>query len=311
MKFIDLHCDTASKLYYEKGKNIKQNDFSVDIEKLKQGNAMAQFFALFICQGRCDSPLETCNSMLDNLLNELNKNSDDIKIAFSYDDILKNSDNEKISAMITIEEGEAIEGNMENLYRFYNKGVRLMTLTWNYENSIGYPHIEKSFQQKGLKDFGIDVVQEMNRLKMIIDVSHISDGGFYDVAKFSKKPFVASHSNARTITGHSRNMTDHMIKVLANSGGIMGINFAKDFLGTNEVSSIDDMTKHIKHIRNVGGIDVIALGSDFDGIDNKVEIEDASQMDKLYKSLMVNGFKESEIEKIFYKNALRLIKETL
>lgn len=310
MNFIDMHCDTAMKLQYEK-KQLNKNDLSVDIEKLKKGNALMQFFALFVYKKMGNNLFEICDSMLDNLLLELKKNSNDISIALNYNDILKNHNEKKISALITIEEGEAIEGKMENLYKFYGKGVRLMTLTWNYENSIGYPHAQCCFKEKGLKNFGIDLVEEMNKLKMIIDVSHLSDGGFYDVAKYSKKPFVASHSNARFITSHSRNLTDDMIKVLANKGGVMGINFCNDFLGESEIATIDNMIKHIKHIKQVGGIDVIALGSDFDGIENQVEINNVSEMNKLRDRLLSNGFKENEVEKIFYKNVIRVIKETL
>ena len=151
----------------------------------------------------------------------------------------------------------------------------------------------------------------MNELGMIIDVSHLNDGGFYDVAKISKKPFIASHSNSRYITNHSRNLTDDMIKVISNSGGVIGMNFCNYFLGDSSVATIDDIIKHIKHIVNIGGVDVVAMGTDFDGIPNKVEIEDISQMHKLQDRLLSSGFKEYEIEKMMYKNTLRVFKDVL
>ena len=135
--------------------------------------------------------------------------------------------------------------------------------------------------------------------------------GFYDVARLSKKPFIATHSNSRAMKNHSRNLNDDMIKILANSGGVTGINFCSAFLGNYEISSIKDMVRHIKHIRNIGGIDVVALGSDFDGIENKVEISDVSEMGKLAIELEKEGFTTTEIEKIYYKNALRVIKDVL
>ena len=152
----------------------------------------------------------------------------------------------------------------------------------------------------------------MNNLGMIIDVSHLSDGGFYDVSKNSRKPFVASHSNARAISNHPRNLTDDMIRTLALSGGVMGINFEKHFLGHNNLSRIEDMLAHIQHIKNIGGIDCISLGTDFDGISNKgLEVKNIGEIEKLSMALSKNNFSEEEIEKIFYKNALRVIKEVL
>ncbi len=153
----------------------------------------------------------------------------------------------------------------------------------------------------------------MNTLGMIIDVSHLSDGGFYDVARYSKKPFVASHSNSRTICNHSRNLTDDMIRTLSEKGGLTGINFEKTFLlQGGSKSSVKDMVKHINHIRNIGGIDVIGLGSDFDGIDPKnLEIRSMGEIDKLIIELQREGYHDSDIEKILYKNALRVIKEVL
>ncbi len=154
-------------------------------------------------------------------------------------------------------------------------------------------------------------MEEMNKLKMIIDVSHLSDGGFYDVVKHSKSPFVASHSNARAITDHPRNLTDEMIKILSNKGGVMGINFEKTFLGQSEEGKLSEMIAHIKHIKNVGGIDSICIGSDFDGIETPSEIKSSDEIEKLINALEKESFHESEIEKILYKNALRVIKETI
>jgi membrane dipeptidase len=154
----------------------------------------------------------------------------------------------------------------------------------------------------------------MNRLGMLIDVSHLSDGGFYDVARYSKQPFVASHSNARECTMHLRNLTDDMIRVLAEKGGIMGLNFESFFLNEGEptaLSTVEDMIRHLKHIRNVGGIDVMAIGTDFDGTMHSSEIAHLGEMEKLTVALKKNRFSEEEIDKIYYKNALRIIKQVL
>jgi len=230
------------------------------------------------------------------IINNKYKLSNDIALARNYNEMMENRKNGKISAFLTVEEGGVIKGQMHNLRNLYRLGVRLVTLTWNFPNEIGYPNAEDQY---------------MNRLGMLIDVSHLSDGGFYDVAKLSSKPFVASHSNARSITSHRRNLTDDMIKILADKGGVTGINFAKDFLGEAPLSTVCDMVKHIEHIRRVGGIEVIALGTDFDGISPQLEIENIGQIEKLICGLKKNKFSDDDIEKIFYKNALRVIKEVL
>jgi len=312
MNLIDFHCDTIYSLLKDMNNhNLLKNNLSVDIEKMKKGNSLAQFFALYIDRTQTDNPLDTCLKMLDRFYLELSQNKDSITLATNYRDINKNKNKGKISAFLTIEGGEALNGNLYNLRNFYRLGVRLITLTWNFPNELGYPNCKPEFVYRGLSSFGQELVHEMNNLSMIIDVSHLSDKGFYDVSRLSKKPFVASHSNSRAVTNHPRNLTDQMIKILAEKGGVIGINFEKSFLGENIPAKVSDILLHIKHIKNVGGIDVIGIGSDFDGIDLPSEIADTSEMDKLYYELNKNGFSDDDIEKIFYKNILRVIKDVL
>lgn len=316
MNLIDMHCDTVLKLYESnRGSKLIRNDFHVDLEKLKKANSKAQFFALFIEQSEIDKkrikPFKYCNELLKVFKEEMENNKNSIALVRSYKELEENFNSGKISAFLTIEEGEALEGNTDNLKFFYEEGVRLITLTWNFENSLGFPNCKKEFMNRGLKEKGIETVEMMNELGILVDTSHLSDGGFWDVIKYSKKPFVASHSNSREITNHPRNLTDEMIKALANKGGIMGLNFCPGFLHSSEIGKIEYMLEHLKHIRNIGGIDIMAMGTDFDGIDGEVEISNIGEMDKLLYALEKNGFKEDEIEKIWHKNAERVIKEVL
>ena len=307
-----MHCDTILKLMKDKENlGLYENDLSVDIKKLKKGNSSAQFFAMWVDLRNPTNPLETCLEMIDKFYVEIEKNSDSISLATNYNDIIKNDNEGKISAILAIEEGGTIKGEIHNLRNFYRLGVRAITLTWNAVNEIGYPNIEKDYMNKGLTTFGQEVVYEMNKLGMFIDVSHLSDKGFYDVATLSSKPFIASHANSRTIKEHSRNLSDEMIKVLSENGGVMGICFEREFLGENEYARIEDIIRHIKHIRNIGGIDVIALGSDYDGCTPSCEISNIGEIEKLAFALKENKFSEDEIDKIFYKNALRVIKDVL
>ncbi|WP_026477931.1 dipeptidase [Alkaliphilus transvaalensis] len=317
MKYIDLHCDTIFRMFFSEEKTtLKKNDYQVDLEKLKKSNAIGQFFALFFdlseAKKRNYSPYEVGMKMLDLFDSEIAINKEEIALATNYVDLEKNQQEGKISAFLAVEEGGVLEGKIDYLQKYYDRGARLITLTWNHPNEVGFPNINKEYSQQGLTSFGRVVVEAMNELGMIIDVSHLSDAGFYDVAQLSSKPFIASHSNARAVRDHSRNLTDDMVKILADKGGVTGINFAAYFLGEDKTySKVEDMITHIKHLRNVGGIEIIALGTDFDGIGGELEIKDFSQMYKLVDALEKHKFTSEEIEKICYKNTIRVIKDVM
>ena len=310
MKFIDLHCDTAGRILYE-NLNLKNELCKVNIENLKKGGSLGQVFAFFVDQELNDDSYDEFFKLYSRFMKEIKENFNEIEIVRSIEELKNVEKAGKIGAFLSIEEGEVIKGSINNLKKVYEMGIRILTITWNYKNQLGYPNVEYIHKDKGLTKKGIEVIEECENLGIIPDVSHLSDAGFYDLIKICKKPFIASHSNARAITNHPRNLDDDMIKFLAKKGGVMGINFCSHFLGNKSVSSIEEMIFHIKHIKNVGGIDVLALGSDFDGIENEVEIKDASEFDKLYFALKNNNFKELEIEKIFYKNVIRVFEETL
>lgn len=310
MNIIDLHCDTAMRLLYE-NLSLKESICKIDINKLQKGESLAQTFAFFVELNLVKDPLDEFNRMYNNFLNEINKNNGDIQIVRNYDEIIQSKKDGKIGALLSIEEGEVLKGSLDNLKDVYNKGIRLITLTWNFKNSLGYPNKEKSFMNNGLTSKGKEVVEGMEHYKMLPDCSHLSDGGFWDLVDICKKPFIATHSNAREVTSHSRNLTDKMIKALANKGGVMGLNFCNAFLCNKEIPTINDIIKHAKHIRNVGGIDVLALGTDYDGIENEVEIQNIGEIQRLFYALNKEGFSDDEIEKIAYKNVMRIIKDTL
>lgn len=309
MKYIDLHCDTAYRLLNENLK-LKNSICKVDLEKLKKGGALAQTFAFFIDLEEINkNPFYEFKKMYKYFINEIDENKNNIQIIKNLNDLKKCEEKSKLGAILSIEEGEVLEGDINKIEEVYNLGIRIITLTWNYENSIGYPNYKLKFKDKGLKPKGIEMVSKMEEVGIIPDASHLSDGGFYDLIKICKKPFIATHSNARTIRNHPRNLTDEMIKLLANKGGVMGLNFCSDFVGESDITKVEDLVMHAKHIRNIGGIDVLSLGSDFDGIGNEVEIKDTSEMNKLYNELGKVGFTYDDIEKIFYKNALRVLKD--
>lgn len=330
MKVADMHCDTILSILEAKQNHktddLKSSTFQLDLNKMTQGDYLLQNFAMFINLKHHENPFEYCKMMIRTMKEEAAKYPDIIRIVTNYDEIAENQKNNLISAMLTVEEGGAIEGKMDNLIQLYEQGIRMMTLTWNYENEIGFPNcltkdkVKAEFGQYntecGLTPFGFDVVTQMQEIGMIVDVSHLSDAGFYDVLSVVKKPFVASHSNARAICGHCRNLSDDMIRKLAEHGGVMGLNYEPEFLfGPGESDEVETelerMAAHVKHIIKVGGTECLGLGSDFDGINIPKVIKDGSCLPYLAEKLKKEGLNTSQIEQIFYKNVLRLYKDTL
>lgn len=326
MEYIDMHCDTVYELYKkQKGgsrENLHGNGGHVDLAKMRKGEAGMQNFALFVNMAKTDDPLEEALRMADLYYRELKENEDSIAPVYCFADIEKNSRENKISALLAVEEGGVCKGEPAHLRNLYRLGVRMMTLTWNYANEIGWPAWDMgrgmavAGRGQGLTEKGREIVEEMGRMGMIVDVSHLSDAGFYDVLETLKQPFVASHSNAREICPCVRNLTDDMIKKLAERGGVMGLNFCPDFLtqvseGERNPGTIAAITEHAKHVIRVGGIDCLGLGSDFDGILGHAELPDCSYMPRLADALGKCGLSEDAVEKIFSGNVLRLYKETL
>ena len=287
--------------------NLYKNPFNIDILSLEKNESLAQFFALFVDLKSHIDPYIYFKKLYKLFICEMENNKDKIKFVKSFDEYQKN---DKISAFLTIEEGGILGDDFEKFEEVYDLGVRLITLTWNYENSLGYPN-NGTINKKCLKSFGKKVIEWMNHKGMIIDVSHLSDGGFKDVLNISKKPFVASHSNARAICPNTRNLTDEMLKGIGNSGSVVGLNFYHKFLNNENVSTVNSMVIHIKHMVNHAGIESVALGTDFDGVTGKMEISKIDEMYKLYNKLKKEGFTSKELDKIWYRNSERILKEVL
>ncbi len=314
MKVVDMHCDTIGALYEaeQRGEPVSllENGLHLDLKKMEKGDYFLQNFALFVDLGHTDEPFKTCVSMADLFYREMEKNRDRIAPVTTWKEMEENWRQGKMSALLTLEEGEVCEGNPAFLRTLYRLGARMMTLTWNYENSLAWPGKGGGVPEteRGLKQRGFEILEEMESLGMIVDVSHLSDAGILDVLKAAKKPFVASHSDARSLASHSRNLTDEMIRGIAEKGGVIGINYCCSFLedipeGQKPVSRIARIIDHMKHIRQVGGIGCLGLGSDYDGITGELELPTAAMEEA--------GFTASEVEDVFYRNVLGLYRELL
>ena len=292
MKVFDLHCDTLSELRRAEmrgdGQTFARNNGHIDLEKLEKGDYMLQCFAAFVNLADPTpgaDPLVTALEEIDVFKRIMAKYPDRIAPVYTAADIRKNAEAGTISGLLTVEEGGCCKGSLGVLRRMYELGVRMMTLTWNHDNELAAPQANPggplaAQTQRGLTETGFAFLAEMERLHMIVDVSHLSDRGFWDIAEHSTRPFAASHSNCRALAPHCRNLTDEMIRVMAEKGGLVGLNYCAGFLDDQPSpdlcrSTTALMAKHAAHFKQVGGIEIIGLGSDFDGIGGKLELSDA------------------------------------
>lgn len=287
MRFFDLHCDTITKFSLST-QSLYNGDGEVTLKKADCFEEYKQCFAVFI--------------------------NDDLRGKDAWEYFLRNvnyynkelSENESILLNITpflsIEGGAVIGGDLSRIEKISKLGVKLFTLTWNGENELGYGVLNNL----GLKPLGIDAVKSLNSHNITIDVSHLSDKGFYDVAKFSSKPFIASHSNSRVICNNKRNITDEQFAIIKERQGLVGINFHIPFVTKND-DYITSLLKHIYHFLSLGGEDVIAIGSDFDGCETHEKLNSLDKIPWLY-AVCVEEFGERISKKIFYNNANQFFK---
>ncbi len=331
MKTVDMHCDTVSELWKREQAGEKISlldcDCHINLRKMKQGDYLLQNFALFVNMEACADPWEHVQELFALYERLMKENAGLIVPVTCTEEIERNRLSGKMSALLTVEEGGVCKGSLEKLDILYSQGVRMLTLTWNYQNELGSPNIDRKKKptlqdtfvpnvSDGLTEMGFAFVERMEELGMIVDVSHLSDAGFWDVARRAKRPFVASHSNARQICPCVRNLTDEMIRALAEKGGVTGLNFCADFLtkaqeNTPNPGTVEAVVRHAKHIVKVGGMECLGLGSDFDGIDTHAELPGADAMERLWHALVKGGFTQDQADAVFGGNVLRLYREVL
>lgn len=312
MYVADMHCDTISQIYNGRKKGERtgflSNSCKVDIRKLLAGGYILQNFAVFVDILEEENPYQAAKNQIALFKEEIGRNDSRIRPAVTMAEIEDNRKAGRVSAMLTLEEGEICQGDLRRLEEFYREGVRMMTFTWNYDNSLG--------ARDGLTELGIAFLEKMEEIGIIPDVSHLSERGFYDVCRYGRRPFVASHSNAAELCPHARNLSDDMIQKVAERGGVIGVNFYGLFLeeGTGKercYGRVARIADHILHMIQVGGISCAGLGTDFDGFAGDTEISDCSKMWLLERELKKRGLSASEREAVFYKNVLRVYREYL
>ncbi len=288
-----------------------------DLARLREGGVGAVFFAAYVAANYGLGPraYERGLEVIGTIHHLVDQYPNDFAFATTAAQIEAAHKQGKIAALIGVEGGHAIDDKLDNLREFYKRGARYMTLTHTNTNhwadSSGDINDPKVAHHGGLTDFGKNVVREMNRLGMMVDISHVADKTFYDALAVSTAPLIASHSACRALADVPRNMTDEMIVALAKKGGVVQVNFYCNFLTNAKPprATLDDVVAHIDHIRKIAGIDAIGIGSDFDGIDcAPVGLEDVSKFPNLTRALLEDGYSAAEIRKIYGGNLLRVMR---
>ena len=347
MLLIDTHNDVTSRTVngFDIGK--RASDGHTDLPRLRAANVGAQFFAAYVAAGYVNGnhSANRALQMIDTIRHDIvERYPNDFVLALTADDIERAHRQGKIAALIGIEGGHAIEDSLRLLRDYYALGVRYMTLTHTNTNSwadssgdMDKPDVK---HHNGLTDFGKDVVREMNRLGMMVDISHVADKTFWDALEVSSAPVFASHSSCRALSNVPRNMTDDMIRALAKKGGVIQINFACEFLSQKSAdaskelmpklmaarsendtallaeyrkkvppATLEDVVAHIDHVVKIAGVDAVGLGSDFDGIQCAPKgLEDVSQFPNLTRALLERGYSNQDIRKIYGGNLLRVMR---
>lgn len=315
MFICDCHCDTLTELY-NKNASLYENEQHFDIKRQIALDGGLQFCAIYVPTEvfRYQGGLRYTLCLLDKYNQEIKKLHENgidvlqVRTAEDAGNVLKH----KAATLLAIEEGGAIDGSLEALRCLYELGVRAMTLTWSNRNDIA-DGINEEATGSGLTLFGKQVVAEMNRLGMLVDVSHISTAGFWSVIETSTKPIIATHSNAKSLCSHPRNLNDEQIKALAQNGGLAGITFAGQFLEEDWSNAcIESVYKHIDYMLNlIGNDDHIGFGSDFDGISHPPYNIQGVQDYKPLIEYLSKYYSDETINKITHQNVINLLQKVL
>lgn len=304
---FDLHCDTALAMLGRDmlaGGNLKKNDLHIDLERAAGLPGYAQCFACFTSTWESTPSGITAEDVFERelsvVLRELNANQDVIRLAYNASDIIENYNNGIMSGILTIEGPAGFGFDPALLENLYQIGFRITTLGWNEKNALTGSHKTGG----GLTDLGREYVKEAQRLGMIIDVSHISDEGFWDIMEITQAPVVATHSNSRTVFDVSRNLTDDMFQAICQTGGVAGFNQYAYFVG--ERPNMDTACDHILHFLELDpDCRHIALGGDLDGCDVLCDgFNGIQDYPKLAARLLERGLTETMVKDVFWNNAL-------
>ena len=293
---FDAHCDTLSAML-ESGEPFGRNKLHVDLERGRNYAPWAQFFAIF---GREFMP------QYELLQSVLAENAAHMAFCRNVTDVRAAAQAGKLAAFLSVEGAELLDCDLDRLTEAYALGVRMVTLTWNHRNALSGTNVEAT--NCGLTALGRQFVRRCQKLGVIVDVSHLSEPGFWDVAETLTVPFVASHSNAKALCAHSRNLTDAQFLAIVKASGVAGLNLYSEFVGENP--NVDTAIRHIEHFLSLGGEKSVAIGADLDGCDSLPQsINGIEDLGKLAEELLRRNYSEALVHDIFYNNLFRVVEE--
>lgn len=305
MQYFDLHCDTMTECFLH-DKPLAENDLHVNLQKAGRLENYVQCYAVWIPDDlRGGAAFRRFCQIADRFDQEVSRNASSLALCRRKGDLAEAQAGDKHGAILTVENGAALGGDLGNILALRDHGVKMCTLTWNGGNELGRGVRAKG--TGGLSDFGRRAVAGFEEAGILVDISHASPELFYDVAELAAKPLVASHSNAKAVCGHPRNLTDGQFRVVKDSGGLVGLNFYKAFLRDQpERASMEDVLRHADHFLALGGEDVLAMGGDWDGASLPPDMaEGLGAIPALYELFLRYNYPEALVEKIFYGNAAR------
>lgn len=297
---FDCHCDTISRVIAEGG-SLRKNGFHTDLERLHKFAPCAQVFA--VCAETLDRPVEKADAMLRRLSQEIEENSDIVMLCLNFHDIKKAAESGKVAVFISIEGCEQIS----SLESAYQNGVRILHPTWNFDNELCGAAVGSG---RGLTEKGRAFVKKAQHMGFALDMSHISERGFWDTLEACEKPVIAGHSNAKALCNVPRNLTDEQFNALVLIGGGAGINLYPEFLGLGK--DINAVIAHIEHFLSLGGERSVFLGCDFDGIDSTpTGLDGVQKLDKLYNELLERNYPEALVRALFWDNLYDIMEKML
>ena len=305
--YFDAHCDTAVPVHYGKS-SLRRNVYHLDLERLSAFSPCAQVFAVCVYGDATGAQqMEQAEAVFSTLLEELAANANLVRLCRSAGDLRTAAAEGKIGALLSMEGMDQLDCSLENLRRAYDRGLRIVHLTWNRDNALSGAALASG---DGLTAQGRDFVNKAQAMGVVLDLSHLSDRGFWDVLEIAKKPVLAGHSNARALCDFPRNLTDEQFSALVKTGGVAGLNFCTDFLGLGR--DVDAVVAHAEHWLSLGGEKAVCLGGDLDGIPElPLGMEGVQSLDRLYEAMLRRNWSEGLVRDIFYNNLMDFMERAL
>ncbi|MDR1194475.1 MAG: membrane dipeptidase [Peptococcaceae bacterium] len=306
MKIFDLHCDTLLKK-----EPLAGNTGAIDLDRLPAGALYCQTFAMFVHDRyRGEAAVAVGEDLYSFFQSSLAAAAGRIRQVRTMGEVDQAFAAGETAALLSVENATLLDGRLERLERLAARGVRLVGLTWNAANELGGGADAPA--DAGLTAFGKEAIRRMEELGIVVDVSHANERTFWDAADWAVKPILASHSNARAICAHRRNLSDSQIRRIAEGGGIIGLNYYLDFLRDDKkVTGWDDLLRHIEHILNVGGPGVLALGSDFDGAASPDFLVGPQDLPAFYEAVSGSSLGRDIADRLFFDNAGEFFRRNL